>query len=355
MRSPLKRGGIRSILILLSLLAGHTSPESIIWGVPFLLVGIAIRLWAKGCLHQNKEITTSGPYRFVRHPFYLGNLFLDASIVVFSGWIPLICVFPFWWIAIYLPTMRREEASLMNLFGEAYHEYARRVPLLIPFRRPLPPGPGFSWRNENIVRTELPRTFRFLSYPFLFIVSSQIRADGLLLGSDLNPVVFHSLLMCSLFAAAAWEWARHYKHQRTILPAWFSQASARLLIFVGIIGFGACVTYRETEMHFAILPIIVLLTGLSVLLHKRSKQTASLGEFAFMIGFAVYCELPWLSVPLLILYSAILLDEKLARSASPSVASLQFLNLVPQTSHAYSIMVFVGLLVGTMKEILTNL
>jgi hypothetical protein len=60
-------------------------------------------------------------------------------------------------------------------------------------------------------------------------------------------------------------------------------------------------------------------------------------------------------VPLFILYSAILLDEKLARSASPSVASLQFLNLVPQTSHAYSIMVFVGLLAGTMKEILTNL
>src|SRR6185503_18333246 len=106
----------RSYLILFGLLAGYATPRSIALGTPFLLAGIALHLWAKGCLHQEKEVTVGGPYRFVRHPFYLGNAFLDLGIVLMSGsWILQVAL-PVWWLVIYLRTMRQEEARMVELF-----------------------------------------------------------------------------------------------------------------------------------------------------------------------------------------------------------------------------------------------
>ena len=108
-------------------------------------------LLAKGCLRQNQVVAMGGPYRFVRHPFYLANALIDAGVAVMSGWWVIQVVLPFWWLAIYIPVMRKEEDYLTGAFGEAYAEYKKRIPRLIPWRRPLPPGgEGFRWSNPNI-------------------------------------------------------------------------------------------------------------------------------------------------------------------------------------------------------------
>ncbi|MDR0787305.1 MAG: phosphatidylethanolamine N-methyltransferase family protein, partial [Gemmatimonadota bacterium] len=39
-----------------------------------ILLGVAIRLWGSGNLHKNQEITSTGAYRLVRHPLYVGSL-----------------------------------------------------------------------------------------------------------------------------------------------------------------------------------------------------------------------------------------------------------------------------------------
>jgi len=109
-RVPFNRGGIRNYLIVIGLFAGYTSPFWIITGLPLLLAGTAIHLWAKGCLHQDREVTQSGPYRYVRHPFYFDNALIDMGLAVMSGWWLLQITLPLWWTAIYLPVMRSEEA-----------------------------------------------------------------------------------------------------------------------------------------------------------------------------------------------------------------------------------------------------
>ena len=183
MRVPWNRGGLRHYVLLLGLLANRATPASIAAGIPLLLGAIGLQLWAKGCLHPNQEVTSAGPYRFVRHPFYLGNAFLDLGLAIMSGWWVLIAIFPVWWLAIYLPTMRREESEMADLFGDAYTAYRKRVPFLIPHRRPLPPqAGGFSWRNPTVFRTEMPRALRFSVLP------SDVRARVSLPFPRLRPV-----------------------------------------------------------------------------------------------------------------------------------------------------------------------
>jgi len=209
MRLPSNRGGLRTYLILLGLLAGHATPLWVACGTPFVLAGIALHLWAKGCLYQELEVTTAGPYRFVRHPFYLANLFLDLGIGIMSGWWLLQLVLPFWWLAVYIPTMRREESKMTALFGDRYTAYRNRLPPLIPCRRPLPePAAGFSWRNRNLARTEIPRAFNFLCYPLLFLISYRLHSVGAAVFA--SPTFLDVLLVAAcggVYATGrAWRW-----------------------------------------------------------------------------------------------------------------------------------------------------
>ena len=194
MKLPHNRGGLRFFLVLLALARGAATPSTILAGTPLLLVGTALHFWAKGCLRQNQTVTQGGPYRFVRHPFYLANAMIDAALAVMSGWWVLWAVLPFWWLAVYLPVIRREEQYLTAAFGSIYEEYQRGVSCLVPWCRrgtrdrgcgsPGHPRPwvaeGFSWSNPNIVSEGEPaRALRLLAYPLLLLVAADLRGGGL--------------------------------------------------------------------------------------------------------------------------------------------------------------------------------
>ncbi len=181
MKLPHDRGGLRFWLVLLALARGAATHATILAAAPVLLAGVALHFWAKGCLRQNRVVAMGGPYRFVRHPFYLANALVDAALAVMSGWWLLGIVLPGWWLAVYLPVIRREERWLGTAFAGVYHEYRRRVPCLLPWRRGLPPAAeGFSWQNPNIaVEGELARAIRLLAYPLLFLTLGDLRAAGL--------------------------------------------------------------------------------------------------------------------------------------------------------------------------------
>ena len=178
MKLPVNRGGLRFYLTLIALLWGAATTASIAAGCPTLVLGVLLHVWAKGCLRQNRVVAMGGPYRFVRHPFYLANALIDASIAVMSNWWLLQIALPIWWLAVYIPVIRGEERFLLESFPN-YADYRCKVPCLIPWRRPWPArGEGFSWRNPNIVSgQELPRALRALAYPLLLYVGLLLRRD----------------------------------------------------------------------------------------------------------------------------------------------------------------------------------
>ena len=54
-------------------------------GLPVILLGEAIRIYASGYINKDKEITMDGPYSFTRNPLYLGNFFLGLGFSIAAG------------------------------------------------------------------------------------------------------------------------------------------------------------------------------------------------------------------------------------------------------------------------------
>jgi protein-S-isoprenylcysteine O-methyltransferase Ste14 len=78
------------------------------------------------------RLVTTGFYRYIRHPSYLGALLGMAGwVLVFRSGIGLV---PFaLLILLFLPILGAEEALLLSEFGETYEDYRRRTWRLIPF------------------------------------------------------------------------------------------------------------------------------------------------------------------------------------------------------------------------------
>lgn len=137
-------------LVLLAL--ARPTPRAILLGLPLVVLGEAVRLWASGHIEKTARLATGGPYAHTRNPLYVGSLLLGAGLAVACGGradgssaaVALLVVVYF---AAFYPSVMREEARfLASRFPEAYAEWARAVPLFWP--RLLPAGPResrFSW------------------------------------------------------------------------------------------------------------------------------------------------------------------------------------------------------------------
>ncbi len=139
--------GIGIGVVLLVLLA-HPNPYSVIVGAILLTIGEAMRIWAAGHLQRNVEITTSGPYAYLRDPLYFGRLFLILGFCI-MGWgydlILLIVGLGIFFFQ-YMPRKyRKEMARLERLFGEKYTMYAQQTRSLIPRFKPFPGAQRRSW------------------------------------------------------------------------------------------------------------------------------------------------------------------------------------------------------------------
>ena len=117
--------------------------ESMLWGVPVSLAGLALRAWAAGCLAKNQQLATSGPYAYTRNPLYVGTLLVAAGLSISARSIWLAALFAAVFLFVYLPVIQNEEQHLRKLFPE-YAAYAGRVPALLPRLGAPRPG-GFRW------------------------------------------------------------------------------------------------------------------------------------------------------------------------------------------------------------------
>ena len=59
--------------------------QTLLIGAIIAVLGEAIRIWAAGHLEKGREVTSSGPYRFTRHPLYLGSTIIGAGLAIASA------------------------------------------------------------------------------------------------------------------------------------------------------------------------------------------------------------------------------------------------------------------------------
>jgi protein-S-isoprenylcysteine O-methyltransferase Ste14 len=87
------------------------------------VVGEVVRLWAAGHLEKGREITQTGPYRFVRHPLYLGSTLLGIGFAIAARH-PGVALLTLAYLGLTLTAAAKsEEAHLDEKFGGAYSAY----------------------------------------------------------------------------------------------------------------------------------------------------------------------------------------------------------------------------------------
>ncbi|MCZ6596450.1 MAG: isoprenylcysteine carboxylmethyltransferase family protein [Planctomycetota bacterium] len=115
-------------------------------GAAVVAAGAVARLWASGVVHKNKALATGGPYGFVRHPLYTGNLLIATGFCLASGlwWSPL--VVGAFYFGFYPDAIEYEDKKLARLFPGEWPEWAARIPAVVPrLVRPKSSGPVLEW------------------------------------------------------------------------------------------------------------------------------------------------------------------------------------------------------------------
>ena len=96
---------------------------SFLFGAAIAIPGELLRLWAAGHIDKGREITRSGPYRFVRHPLYLGSTIMALGFALASGSILVVVLVMAYMIATLAAAMLTEERALDEKFQGAYSAY----------------------------------------------------------------------------------------------------------------------------------------------------------------------------------------------------------------------------------------
>ena len=134
------------VIILLSLpgLPGCILPRAVAWiGVGLAFAGLALRWWAMVVLGpfytrtlitaSDQRIIRSGPYRWVRHPGYLGSLITWLGAAAASRNALLILLVLAVLLFAYARRIAAEEMMLAQRLGSDYTEYQRTTWRLLPF------------------------------------------------------------------------------------------------------------------------------------------------------------------------------------------------------------------------------
>lgn len=123
------------------------------------MVGLVIRIYTVGHTPNNTSgrntaagqvadsLNTTGIYSTVRHPLYLGNLFMWSGPALLTGNVWFVVAFLFFYWVYYERIMFAEENYLRGKFGDTYLKWAETTPAFIP-------------RCSNFTKSNLPFSWK---------------------------------------------------------------------------------------------------------------------------------------------------------------------------------------------------
>ena len=97
--------------------------QSIAAGMSVAAVGEALRVWAAGHLNKAREVTSSGPYRWLPHPLYAGSSIMGVGLAIACANVVVTALIAIYLIVTLTAAIRNEEAFLRRAFGDRYDRY----------------------------------------------------------------------------------------------------------------------------------------------------------------------------------------------------------------------------------------
>jgi protein-S-isoprenylcysteine O-methyltransferase Ste14 len=101
------------------------------YGVYWLFSSIGSGITATSATRKQHTLVTSGPYRWVRHPLYTfgASMFISLGLMADNWFIAALGMLTFIVMAVRTP---KEEANLIEKFGDEYREYIKRTGAFLP-------------------------------------------------------------------------------------------------------------------------------------------------------------------------------------------------------------------------------
>lgn len=147
--------GIPFSMNVISWIIGRNLPDGVLWGhtliqyigywgmyINIACAVVALALILNGWYHiykhywsrpeNERQLVTTGIYRYIRHPQYTGLMLLCFGMLAEWATLPLLILFPVM-IFMYVRLAKREEADMLTEFGETYRAYQKRSRRFIPF------------------------------------------------------------------------------------------------------------------------------------------------------------------------------------------------------------------------------
>lgn len=106
----------------------HVASYLLIFG-GFFLIAIAWPVLYEA--QKTETLATTGPYAYVRHPQYVGFIAILVGFLLQWPTLLTLAMFPVL-VWMYVRLAKTEEQETIARFGNAYREYAHRVPAFIP-------------------------------------------------------------------------------------------------------------------------------------------------------------------------------------------------------------------------------
>ena len=149
-RGRVALGFVSGVLVLI---LAQPSARSLAIGMSIAALGEVVRIWAAGHLHKSREVTASGPYRFVPHPLYVGSTVMGVGLAIACASIPVAVLIALYLVTTLTAAIKSEEAFLRRTFGEQYDLYRSGIAAK---RR----DPGASRRRFSLAQAIANREYR---------------------------------------------------------------------------------------------------------------------------------------------------------------------------------------------------
>ena len=165
------RQGIGVILVVVFAVLSQPTLYFFILGCLLVLDGLLIRLYASGFVYKNKELSTSGPYAYVRHPLYTGNILILIGISFAAGSISalVISIIFFWFY--YPAAIEYEDRKLKLLFPDSWDSWSQQTPALMPkFKFNRLNLAEWSW-EKSLKKNYEPVIFAFVLFWLIFLAN----------------------------------------------------------------------------------------------------------------------------------------------------------------------------------------
>ncbi len=117
----------------------------VVIGMLLILMGVAFRIAAYGCLKKKKSLATSGVYSLCRHPLYLGSITMTYGFCFLLDDFENFVIATAYFATFYSIVIAWEEIRVAERYGDVHDVYRKSTPLLLPlgsFR-----GGAFTWRH----------------------------------------------------------------------------------------------------------------------------------------------------------------------------------------------------------------